>query len=141
MAGPQQNQLVKMMQENQVVITALERHDIRELVKKVFQMCLVTASQNDLFNSLDIGRLDSELKVRYLLRLVCEKFREDSSVWDKFLKLLNKIGNQELSKSLSIQHTHKSSHPLLSKQEDEAIVFELQDVRCLVEWLVEVSHK
>ena len=130
-----------MLQESQEVITALERHDIRKLMKKMFQMCLVTASQNDLFNSLDIDGLDSELKVRYLIRLVCVKIREDSSVWDKFLKLLNKIGNQQLSKSLSIQHTHKSSHPLLSKQEDKAIVFDLQDVHCLVEWLVEVSHK
>ena len=141
MAGPQPDQLVKMLQESQEVITALERHDIWELVKKMFQMCLVTSSQNDLFNSLDIDGLDSELKVRYLIRLVCVKIREDSSVWDKFLKLLNKIGNQELSKSLSIQHTHKSSHTLLSKQEDESIVLNLQDVPCLVEWLVEVSHK
>ena len=141
MAGPQPDQLVKMLQESQEVITALERHDIRELFKKMLQKCLVPASQKHLFNSLDLDRLDSELKVRYLLRLVCVKIREDGSVWDKFLKLLTKIGNQELSENLSKQYTHKSSHPLESKQGDEAIVFCLEDVQLLLELLVEVSHK
>ena len=141
MAGHQPDQLVYMLQESQEVITALERHDIRELFKKMFRMCLVPASQKQLFNSLDLDRLDSELKVRYLLRLVCEKIREDGSVWDKFLKLLIKIGNQELSENLSMPYTQKSSHPLVSKQGDETIVFGLQDVNLLLELLVEVSHK
>ena len=101
MAGLQPDQLVKMLQESQEVITALERHDIRKLFKKMLPKCLVSASQKHLFNSLDLDRLDSELKVRYLLRLMCEKIREDGSVWDKFLKLLTKIGNQELSENLS----------------------------------------
>ena len=141
MAGPQPDQLVKMLHESQEVITALERHDIRDLFKRMFQMCLVPASQKHLFNSLDLDRLDSELKVRYLLRLVCVKIREDWSVWDKFLKLLTKIGHQELSDNLSKLYTHKSSHPLLSKQADEAIVFGLQDIKLLLGLLVEVSHK
>ena len=141
MAGPQPDQLVKMLQESQEVITALEKHDIRELFKKMFRMCLVPASQKHIFNSLDLDRLDSELKVRYLLRLVCVKIREDGSVWDKFLKLMTKIGHQELSENLSKQYTHKSSHPLESKQGDEAIVFGLQDVKLMLGLLVEVSHK
>ena len=141
MAGPQPDQLVKMLHESQEVITALERHDIRELFKKMFRMCLVPASQDDLFNSLDLDRLDSELKVRYLLRLVCTKIREDGSVWDKFLKLLTKIGNQELSENLSKQYTHKSSHPLESKQGDKDTIFGFQDVKLLLGLLVEVSHK
>ena len=141
MAGPQPNQLVKMLRESKEVITALERHDIRELFKKMFQMCLVPASQKHLFNSLDLDRLDSELKVRYLLRLVCVKIREDGRVWDKFLKLLTKMGDQELSENLSKQYTHKSGHQLESKQGYEAIVFGLQDVKLLLGLLVEVSHK
>ena len=141
MADHQPNQLVKMLQESQEVIIALERHDIRDLFKRMFQMCLVPASQKHLFNSLDLDRLDSELKVRYLLRLVCAKIREDGSVCDKFLKLLTKIGHQELSDNLSKQYTHKSSHPLESKQGDEAIVFGLQDVKLMLGLLVEVSHK
>ena len=141
MAGPQPDQLVKMLQESQDVITALERHDIIELFKKMLRMSLVPASQKYLFNSLDLDRLDSELKVRYLLRLVCVKIREDGSVWDKFLKLMTKIGHQELSDNLSKIYTHKSSHPLLSKQAHEAIVFGLQDVKLLLGLLVEVSHK
>ena len=141
MAGPQPDQLVKMLQESQEVITALERHDTRELFKKMFRMCLVPASQNNIFNSLDLDRLDSELKVRYLLRLVCAKIREDGSVWNKFLKFLTKIGNQELSDNLSKQYTHKSSNPLESKQGDKDTVFGLQDVKLLLELLVEVSHR
>ena len=141
MAGPQPDQLVKMLQESQEVMTTLERHDILELFKKMFRMCLVPASQKHLFNSLDLDRLDSELKVRYLLRLVCVKIREDGSVWDKFLKLLTKMGDQELSENLSKKYTHKSGHQLESKQEDEAIVFGLQDVKLLLGLLVEVSHK
>ena len=141
MAGHQPDQLVKMLQESQEVITALERHDILELFKKMFRMCLVPASQKHLFNSLDLDRLDSELKVRYLLRLVCVKIREDGSGCDKFLKLLTKIGNQELSENLSKQYTHKSSHSLLSKKGDKDTVFGLQDVKLLLEILVGVSHK
>ena len=141
MAGPQPDQLVKMLQESQEVITALERHDILELFKKMFRMCLVPASQKHLFNSLDLDRLDSELKVRYLLRLVCVKIREDGSVWNKFLKLLTKMGDQELSENLSKKYAHKSGHQLESKQGDEAIVFGLLDVKLLLGLLVEVSHK
>ena len=141
MAGPQPDQLVNMLQESQEVITALEKHDIRELFKKMFRMSLVPASQKHLFNSLDLDRLDSELKVRYLLRLVCVKIREDGSVWDKFLKLLTKMGDQELSENLSKQYTHTSGHPIEYEQGDEAIVFGLQDVKLLLELLVEVSHK
>ena len=131
MAGPQPDQLMKMLPESQEVITALERHNVRELFKKMFQMCLVPNSQKDIFNSLDLDRLDSELKVRYLLRLVCVKIREDGSVWEKFLKLLTNIGNKELSENLSKQYIHKSSCPVLSKHIDEAIVFGLQDKKGL----------
>ena len=49
--------------------------------------------------------MDSEMKVRYFLKLVCVKIREDGSMWDKFLKFFTKIGIQELRESLKATHT------------------------------------
>jgi len=96
MEEAQPDHLVKMREEE--VITVLKKHDIKELFKKMFQKCLVPAYQKDLFLSLDHDRLDSELKVRFLLRLVCVKIRKNSQRISQNKTLTNSVNQCHLSK-------------------------------------------
>ena len=63
-----------------------------EMCKAFFQACVITRDMCDNFTSLDHSRLEPQLQIRYLLRLVRMNIKTDVTAWGKFLILLDTLG-------------------------------------------------
>ncbi len=75
-------QLVSLLNDNEELVSALSSHDnMVELFQKMLRKNIINSDKKTLFYSLDHSRLDPELLVRYLLRLVSERIRENKTVW------------------------------------------------------------
>ena len=125
-----------------------------ELSKKLFQACIITNDMCDHFTSLDHSRVDTQLQIRYLLRLVRENIKSDATVWDKFLILLDTlrgISNMEKLKKLvsnttkgltEVSEVNRASDTVGGcVSEDEDIFLNHDDVGLLTELLVPISHE
>ena len=72
----------------------LEEEDVVKLSSKLVSHKVIPRSTRDNFTCLDPDeeRLPPDTKVRYLLQQVCERVREDGQVYDRFLRVLRKVG-------------------------------------------------
>ena len=80
------------------LVHELSQADPMNLYKHLFQTCIITSDASDHFTSLDHSRVDPNLQIRYLLRLVSVMIKCDVIVWDKFLMMLDTPGR--ISKTL-----------------------------------------
>ena len=128
--------------------------DAVELSNKLFQSCIITSDMSDNFTSLDHSRVDTQLQIRYLLRLVSVNIKSDVTAWDKFIALLDTSGkiSDTLMGKLKQPVSEKSNDiPEIDgvltdtangdARVDEDIVLNHGDVGLLTELLVEVSQK
>ena len=110
------------------------------LSKKLFERCIISDNTMDQFTSVDHSRVEPQLQVRYLLRLVSEKMKEDESVWGKFLSILASMGERKLCEYLeecSIAEVKLAE----TKRECLSTPLGKEDIGWLSEALVKVSHK
>ena len=83
---------MKLMDDYEEDITCeLSESDPVNLSKDLFMACIITSDMCRNFTSLDHSRVDPQLQIRYLLRLVRENIKSDFAVWDKFLILLDRL--------------------------------------------------
>ncbi len=88
--------LSKILGENEERLSSWCRSDPVALSKKLLEKYILSDSLLDrskkykFFESLDHSRVDPQLQVRYLLRLVSERVSEDENVWKNFRALLKK---------------------------------------------------
>ena len=150
--------LLKLMDDfEEDLVLELSKADPVNLSKDLFQACIITSDMCNHFTSLDHSRVDHQLQIRYLLRLVRENIKSDLAVWDKFLILLDRLGgvsdtlldklkkpvseiNQEPTEQLEL---HRASTDAASGDTsmEEDIVLTNGDVSLLTELLVEISHQ
>ena len=150
--------LVKLMDDYEEDITCeLSESDPVNLSKDLFQACIITSDMCNHFTSLDHSRVDPQLQIRYLLRLVRENIKSDMAVWNKFIILLDRLGRistillDKLKKPVSEikqepteqSELHRVSTDIASGDTsmEEDIVLTSGDVSLLTETLVEISHK
>ena len=134
-------QLVKVLRDDEQLLETLSpKVNAMELSKKMFQRCIISDSMRNQFTSLDHSRVDPQLQVRYLLRLVSEKMKGDESVRGKFLTLLASMGERQLCKHLRECSTAEV-RPAETKRECLDTRLGKEDIGWLSEVLVKVSHK
>ena len=134
-------ELVKMLGDNEQLLETLSpKVNAMELSKKMFQRCIISDSMRNQFTSLDHSRVDPQLQVRYLLRLVSEKMKEDESVWEKVLSLLTSMGERQLCEYVRVSSTTEVTR-ITIKNVCSDIPLTIEDIHWILEVLVKVSHK
>ena len=139
--------LVKLVDDSEEdLVHELSKEDLVNLAKSFFQACIITSGMCSHFISLDHNRVDPQLQIRYLLRLVRENIQSNATVWDKFLILLDRIGGvsntlmDRLKKPVSGEASTDTVSGDITSME-EGIVLSEGDVSLLTELLVGISHK
>ena len=135
-------ELVKMLRDDEQLLKTLSTPEVNaiELSKKMFQRCIISDSMRNQFTSLDHSRVDPKLQIRYLLRLVSEKIKEDERVWGKFLNLLASIAETQLCEYLR-ECSIAEVRPTEKKGERLDTPLGKDDIGWLSVVLVKVSHK
>ena len=148
--------LLKLLDDfEEELVLELSKADPVNLSKDLFQACIITSDMCNHFTSLDHSRVDPQLQIRYLLRLVSENIKSDLAVWNKFLILLDILGSDTLLDKLKKpvseieqepteqSEVHRESTDTVSGDTsmEEDIVLTSGDVNLLTELLVEISHK
>ena len=150
--------LLKLMDDfEEELVHELSKADPMNLSKDLFQACIITSDMSNHFTSLDHSRVDPQLQIRYLLRLVRENIKSDLAVWDKFVILLDRLGGvsdtflDKLKKPMSEinqepteqSELHRASTDAASGDTsmEEDVVLTSGDVSLLTELLVEISHQ
>ena len=83
---PNKDYLVKVLEAcEEELVCELSSVD---MCKGFFQACVITRDMCDNFTSLDHSRLEPQLQIRYLLRLVRMNIKTDVTAWNKFILLV-----------------------------------------------------
>ena len=155
---PNEDYLVKVLEAcEEELVCELSSVNTVEMCKAFFQACVITRDMCDNFTSLDHSRLDPQLQIRYLLRLVRMNIKTDVTAWGKFLVLLDTLGvisttlMEKLKKPMpqinegptEISETDSSSTNTAGADAsvEEEIVLSHGDVGLVTELLVPISHK
>ena len=155
---PNEDYLVKVLEAcEEELVCELSSVNAVEMCKAFFQACVITRDMCDNFTSLDHSRLEPQLQIRYLLRLVRMNIKTDVTAWDKFLDLLAVLGGisttlmKKLKKPMpqinegptEISETTSSSSNTAGADAsvEEEIVLSHGDVGLVTELLVPISHK
>ena len=135
-------QLLKILRDDEQLLETLStpKRNAMELSKKMFQRSIISDNMWNQFTSLDHSRVDPQLQVRYLLRLVGENMKEDESVWEKFLSLLVSMGERQVCEYLG-ECSIAEVRPAVTKRAGLDIPLGKEDIGWLSEVLVKVSHK
>ena len=155
---PDEDYPVKVLEAcEEELVCELSSVNAVEMCKAFFQTCVITRDMCDNFTSLDHSRLEPQLQIRYLLRLVRMNITTDVTAWGKFLVLLDTLGvisttfMEKLKKPMpqinegptEISGTNSSSTDTAGADAsvEEEIVLNLGDVGLVTELLVPISHK
>ena len=139
------------------LVHELSKADPVNLSKDLFQACIITSDMCNHFTSLDHSRVDPQLQIRYLLRLVRENIKSDLAVWNRFVIILDRFGGisdtllDKLKKPVSDIEQEPTEQSQLNRAStdiasgdtsmEEDIFLTSEDVSLLTELLVEISHK
>ena len=126
--------------------SGLENADLLKLTEELTIRRVVTKDAHDKLTSLtlDTEHLKPEVKVRYLLQLVCDRVRESDGNFKKLEKVLNRLGEdvrkvcEAMGKELDKGVGDKASSGVRAEEERQLVE---QDVPGLVECLVHGSYK
>ena len=146
---PNEDYLVKVLEAcEEELVCELSSVNAVQMCKAFFQACVITSDMCDNFTSLDHNRLEPQLQIRYLLRLVCMNIKTDVTAWGKFLDLLDTLGgisNTLMKKLKMTEISETNSSPTDTAGTDasveEEIVLSHGDVGLVTELLVPISHK
>ena len=155
---PNETYLVKVMETcEEELVCELSSGNAVKMCKAFFQASVITREMCDNFHSLDHSKLEPQLQIRYLLRLVRMNIKTDVTSWGKFLALLDTLGGisntlkEKLKKPMpqinewptGISETNSSSTDTAGADAsvEEEIVLSHGDVGLVTELLVPISHK
>ncbi len=118
----------------------LEDTDLIKLSKELLRHRIISKEFCDRFPSMDHDHLESDIKVRYLLKQVCERVKEDGEVLDRLVRVLGKVGGKVRAEceAMKSELGKMEGNEVLSGTRDTHLVE--QDVPDLVECLVSGSH-
>ena len=155
---PNEDYLVKVLEAcEEELVCELSSVNAVEMCQAFFQTCVITRDMCDNFTSLDHSRLEPQLQIRYLLRLIRMNIKTDVTAWGKFLILLDTLGvisnrlMEKLKKPMpqinegatEFSETDSSSTNTAGADAsvEEEIVLTHGDVGLVMELLVPISHK
>ena len=154
---PNEDYLVKVLEAcEEELVSELSSVNAVQMCKAFFQACVITRDKCDNFHSLDHSRLEPQLQIRYLLRLVRMNIKTDVTAWGKFLDLLAKFWGisttlikklkkpmPQINEGLTETETDSSSTDTAGADSSvvEEIVLSRGDVGLVTELLVPISHK
>ena len=126
--------------------SGLENANLLKLAKDLSSHGVITKDVPDKLTSLtlDTEHLEPEVKVRYLLQLVCDGVREYGGNFKKLEKVLIRLGGdvrkvcEAMRKELDKGVGDKSSSGARAEEERQLVE---RDVPCLVDFLVRGSYK
>ena len=141
----------KVLQDDELV-SSLRQIDLIKFSEELYNSKVFSKGMKDTFVSLDHARLDSRLRVRYLLKLVCEWVEDDVTAFHRFLKVLAGFGgcadrvSRRLSKELCESEKEAGEgHASDEASSGKAVVDEIclleEDVPHLMDSLVGISDK
>ncbi len=118
----------------------LEYTDLIKLSEELLRHLIISKEFCYKFSSLDHDHLESDIKVRYLLKQVCERVGEDGEVLDRLVSVLGKLGGKVRSECEAMKKElgKMEGNEVLSGTQGTYLVE--QDVPDLVECLVSGSH-
>ena len=155
---PNEDYLVKVLEAcEEELVCELSSVNAMEMCKAFFQACVITSDMCDNFTSLDHSRLEPQLQIRYLLRLVLMNIKTDVTAWGKFLVLLDTLGGisttlmgklkkpmpqiNEGPTEISESDSSSTDTACADASVEEEIVLSHGDVGLVTELLVPISHK
>ena len=123
----------------------IKRMDLLDFCEKLCKFRIVSKQMRETFRSIDCERVDSELRVRYLFNLICNKISEDKALFSVLLKMLSSYNAEikSLCKILSIEH-HQRTKSMVGESaqvEDLERCLTEGDIPDLLESLVNGAHK
>ena len=122
--------------------SSLEDTDLVKFSLKLLQSKIISKDVKDNFDCLDSDHLEADIKVRYLLQQVCERVREDDKVYDRLVRVLNRLGGgvkdvcEAMRKELDRVDGGKASDGA-----EGGVCLTERDISGLVELLVTDRHK
>ena len=143
---PNEDYLVKVLEAcEEELVCELSSVNAVEMCKAFFQVSVITRDMCDNFHSLDHSKLEPQLQIRYLLRLVRMNIKTDVTAWGKFLDTLGGISNTLMKKLKMTEISETDSSPTDTAGADasveEEIVLNHGDVGLVSELLVPISHE
>ncbi len=114
--------------------------DLIKLSKELLRHRIISKEFCDRFPSMDHDHLESDIKVRYLLKQVCERVKEDGEVLDRLVRVLSKLKGKVKAEceAMKSEFGKMEGNEVLSGTQDAHLVE--QDVPYLVEILTPGSH-
>ncbi len=88
--------VAEILRENELLVSSLCISDVVDLSGRMVQKSIFSDCNYIFFQSLDHQRVDPQLQVWYLLRLVSDRISEDERVWEKFMILLANLGERRM---------------------------------------------
>ncbi len=132
-------ELAKVLKDHEDYLLSVIKSKAVDLSKKMFQSFLISDSMIDQFSSLDHNRVEPQLQLRYLLRLVTQRIQQDGSVGDKLLSLLESCGEHSVCEFVRRSISGDTQPGVTRECSDDSLGPE--DMLWILEVLSEVSHK
>ena len=140
----------KLQDYKEDLVFQLSSANLVSFSEELYKSVVISREVKSVFVSLDHDRLDSEIKVRYLLQHVFEGVKRNVTVFYRFLKVLTGLGTsvnqvfRRLSEELNVSEKGEgqtSDEKSSSKVVVDDISLSEDDVPTLMDSLVEVSNK
>lgn len=79
--------LIKILNKyEEELVCDLSQECPMELFQKILEADILTSDMSSKFKSLDHSRIDAQLQITYLLRLVGVSMKKDSTLCDRFIR-------------------------------------------------------
>ena len=140
------SRIFKISQDEELV-SFLKETDLVKFSKELCKSLVISKIVEYKFVSLDHARLDSRLKVRYLLKHVCKAVELDATLFQRFLMVLAGLGGSadQVSRRLNEESRVSEKGDPEDRISDEAVVNKIflskADVAILMKSLAEVSNR
>ena len=127
------------------LVWSLEKADLLKFSEELCKFGVITKQVRSDFAALDCDRLDSKLRVRFILQQVCDKVRQDRPSFHLFLIVLSSFGREvkhvhDLLNEEYVKGEAGSTAESPKVQDTERCLTE-QDIPDLVHDLADVAHK
>ncbi len=116
--------------------------DFSHLLQKLLNNEVISQDFSSKFSSLDQDpdHLEPEVKVRYLLRHVLERVKEDGKVFKRLVEVLSKLGGTVRDECKAMSKDVANMELIFRRKEENEIKLVTKDVPYLVQSLVFCSH-
>ena len=117
------------------LVSSLERVDLLKFSDELCKFGILSKPMREDFNSIDHERVDLNLRVRYLLNLVCDEISQTNGMFKVFLKALKKCTGLEGVCREIIQSSEKRNEKFIER------CISIEDIPDLLKLMASEAHK